>query len=589
MGRQFKKKRSLWAGILLCCLLGSSVVSAMDRYPFEGALQEASRERFQMEGLSYPKEAKAMLPWINQLRLAAGLEKLVFDARLAEKAESRAIENQVLWAHVRPDGTRLYETDPLVAGENIHVGKTRAREVFETWRDSPAHYQNMMNPGFRRIGLAAMGTRAGEAPRWWVQVFSKEAMEEEPTEAEQEAIKEVRRVELSLPASQIVLGLYPKEAIDYPTGFDPKARYRMEEGSTAVCFPMLKLALGDAYPEPGSLALEDWDFEVLEGGPGLAIDAEGRMEAFKAGAYLVAARHKEKPETVIPWPVDVAKRSSLRYQARWAEELEEALAETVQARYRALPPLSAFQGRGSVEENQAKDLTHKVAEALFLDPGLAHYARALAKIYAGFLLPESAEVYPDLLAVQALLPPGERTAWQLFSDLDLPEDQVLHIPPWAKRFGLAVMDSGGHRLHVFVYAARLKPKLAPGLKEQGPFEAVLALYEETVDFALELEGVEGPVLRLRPEDLRQDEQGRWLWEPALRLAYGKSGPHPPLQPSFRRIALIKGQELLHRSPVLGQFWVKPGGEADVLMHLQDDKTGALLAVLAFRLDTRGIN
>lgn len=54
-----------------------------------------------------------------------------------------------------------------VSGENIAMGSTRGEDVIlKQWWYSPGHHRNMMNGGFRRIGL-------GRAGKYWTQQFGR--------------------------------------------------------------------------------------------------------------------------------------------------------------------------------------------------------------------------------------------------------------------------------------------------------------------------------------------------------------------------------------------------------------------------------
>ena len=57
----------------------------------------------------------------------------------------------------------------LPVAENIAMGQQSTEEVIDAWMRSPGHRANMLNGGFRRIGVAAYRT-----PRdviYWCQQF----------------------------------------------------------------------------------------------------------------------------------------------------------------------------------------------------------------------------------------------------------------------------------------------------------------------------------------------------------------------------------------------------------------------------------
>jgi uncharacterized protein YkwD len=57
-----------------------------------------------------------------------------------------------------------------LTGENIALGPESAEEVVAGWLDSPGHCANIMEPGFRDIGVGlATGAKRGQI--YWVQNF----------------------------------------------------------------------------------------------------------------------------------------------------------------------------------------------------------------------------------------------------------------------------------------------------------------------------------------------------------------------------------------------------------------------------------
>ncbi len=70
------------------------------------------------------------------------------------------------------------------AGENIAAGQWSGREVFEAWRSSPGHNENMLRPGFRVVGIGRVETGDAALPTYWVNVFAgtptDEALEPSP-------------------------------------------------------------------------------------------------------------------------------------------------------------------------------------------------------------------------------------------------------------------------------------------------------------------------------------------------------------------------------------------------------------------------
>ncbi|MBI2458924.1 MAG: CAP domain-containing protein [Parcubacteria group bacterium] len=112
-------------------------------------------------------KTKKIIELTNNLRQAVSLPTLLENQQLAQaafkKAEDMAL-NQY-FAHVSPAGLGLknwlekigYEYS--TAGENLAVGFSRAEDVVAAWKNSPTHYDNIIDPGFKEIGAAVADGR----------------------------------------------------------------------------------------------------------------------------------------------------------------------------------------------------------------------------------------------------------------------------------------------------------------------------------------------------------------------------------------------------------------------------------------------
>jgi uncharacterized protein YkwD len=54
---------------------------------------------------------------------------------------------------------------PNPRGENIAHGQRKPEEVLRTWKNSPGHFANMINPNYKTVGI-------GYYQGYWVQIFS---------------------------------------------------------------------------------------------------------------------------------------------------------------------------------------------------------------------------------------------------------------------------------------------------------------------------------------------------------------------------------------------------------------------------------
>lgn len=127
----------------------------------------------------YSDEIDEVISIINRWRKNAGLRALKKDSDLTEMANVRAEE--LAWSgkhsHYRPDGryfSSIFKDNGYTkgtAGENIGWGYPDAESVCEAWRNSPTHYENIMNPKFTRIGVGVAKDADPSRNCCWVQHF----------------------------------------------------------------------------------------------------------------------------------------------------------------------------------------------------------------------------------------------------------------------------------------------------------------------------------------------------------------------------------------------------------------------------------
>lgn len=98
---------------------------------------------------------------INKYRENNNLNKLTLDAELCKIAYVRAIEQNTLKGHDRPDGSKYYTIlddynyNYSGCGENISFGKNVTVEsTFDRWANSDAHNQNMLESRWTKAGIA---------------------------------------------------------------------------------------------------------------------------------------------------------------------------------------------------------------------------------------------------------------------------------------------------------------------------------------------------------------------------------------------------------------------------------------------------
>lgn len=106
----------------------------------------------------------------NQERAAAGLPALAWSNGLADAAFVRAQEIVGTFSHTRPDGSDWWTVNSsIMYGENLARGFSSASGAVQGWMNSPTHKANIMDGGYRTLGIAVF---QGSDGRWyWAQEF----------------------------------------------------------------------------------------------------------------------------------------------------------------------------------------------------------------------------------------------------------------------------------------------------------------------------------------------------------------------------------------------------------------------------------
>ncbi len=104
----------------------------------------------------------APLVWNNNLEIAAiGHAHDMSDRNYFNHTskDGRSMEDRITLAGYTFKGYKSF-----MAGENIAQGQMSIQEVMHGWFKSPGHCRNLMNPGFKEVGVAEFNT-------YWVQDF----------------------------------------------------------------------------------------------------------------------------------------------------------------------------------------------------------------------------------------------------------------------------------------------------------------------------------------------------------------------------------------------------------------------------------
>jgi len=107
----------------------------------------------------YPVEEQ-ILQATNAQRANYGLPPLEMDPWLMDSARRHAA-----WM---TNSRNMVHSNQALA-ENIAMGQPNAPSVLQTWMNSSGHRANILNPGHRRIGVAAY--QAPEGTIYWCQQF----------------------------------------------------------------------------------------------------------------------------------------------------------------------------------------------------------------------------------------------------------------------------------------------------------------------------------------------------------------------------------------------------------------------------------
>lgn len=130
----------------------------------------------------YREMIDEILSIINSYRAEGGLEPLELDEKLTEIACARAEE--IAWSgrhsHTRPNGKYFQSLikeagiESGFVGENIGWGYTTARDVCEAWKASKTHYENIMNPDFKKTGIGIAADPDPDGNLCWANLFIDE-------------------------------------------------------------------------------------------------------------------------------------------------------------------------------------------------------------------------------------------------------------------------------------------------------------------------------------------------------------------------------------------------------------------------------
>jgi uncharacterized protein YkwD len=124
-----------------------------------------------------PSDAIVLYRHLNQVRSSDGVRLLAFDRRLVAVALQHALDmiEHHYFAHSAPDGSSPFDRlrdagiDYTYAGENLAMDVS-PDAASAALLHSPPHRENMLEPHYRRVGIAAVESPEGD--EFFVEDFS---------------------------------------------------------------------------------------------------------------------------------------------------------------------------------------------------------------------------------------------------------------------------------------------------------------------------------------------------------------------------------------------------------------------------------
>lgn len=143
-----------------------------ERIPIRVKHEDESYSTQELTGRFWNEYAKEAFDLQNEHRANHGEKKLAWSPELKDPVQLRSAELVIDFNHTRPDGTRCFTaaTTKAFHGENIAYGYRTPQDVFEGFRDSPGHNQNMLNSAYQE---GAFGCFVVNKRFYWTAIFAR--------------------------------------------------------------------------------------------------------------------------------------------------------------------------------------------------------------------------------------------------------------------------------------------------------------------------------------------------------------------------------------------------------------------------------
>lgn len=153
--------------------LPDELESSMPQVPNNKAAESSSSvpatidEEDETSTIDYVAIEDHILELLNDLRQEKNLNALKPNEQLKKASRQRAKETKESFAHTRPDGREMatifeepeYEYVYQLVGENVGMAtyyldeEGMAELMFDGWKNSPGHYENMVRENFEEISI----------------------------------------------------------------------------------------------------------------------------------------------------------------------------------------------------------------------------------------------------------------------------------------------------------------------------------------------------------------------------------------------------------------------------------------------------
>ncbi len=115
-----------------------------------------------VEGTLIRSEAAEFVRLVNAARAERGLNPVTLDQKVQDISEQRAIHMAAMYSHDVPDGdgTLIYWYGECISAGSVGI-KDDANDFFNSWKNSPPHWNGLMTAKYKSIGYAEFKTPSG--------------------------------------------------------------------------------------------------------------------------------------------------------------------------------------------------------------------------------------------------------------------------------------------------------------------------------------------------------------------------------------------------------------------------------------------